>query len=678
MDSQTFIKRVMEELKEIAREYDYHRSGDVFCIWFVKNILLQGTEIGEIIDNYYIGGSADEKLDIGVADDDHELVILGQCKFPDGDTLIEEHAETFELTEYNEDPIDQVKLALQRLENPTDRGNTKWKEFLNKFKEQLEPNKSNLKLIAVIFGNLSQNAQKYAIANKVDVYSFERIKREYIRKHSPEGKLVNPQLLDFKYKGGYTEYVGSNFKAFSILLNTNDIGEAVDKFGNGLFTENLRYKLEGINESRIAHEIENTVSNNPEKLSILNNGLTIVCNTATIVEDDTRDGCLRTGKISLIEPKVVNGCQTSWAIFEAYKKKAGLNEKLDAYVFARIIETGVSDYTNEVTDATNNQNPINGRDKRSKDQKQEYIANAFAEYDPKILYDYKSGLRSAIGTRLKQFMIRNSRGRETERSIDNSLVGQLYLALLGEPVFAKTDKKQIFENTDIYKAIFYYDLSAQERFNVNTEKLVISPNSTKLRSGKIEYFIEDVFFAFALYQLIHAYQALYRKKLQLYDEEEDADNGTQKRLVEDYSFIKMWDLTIVASINHIVNVLSNSNENQMKQLRNKIINLQSGNDKYWRQGLEKKFNLNENKMSEVLLNEDNPSDEFPTFSKWIISISQLLYELVSAQRSVEKENFSMRRFIQLSPETYKKLTNKIDEKLAKPRQVRDDWFPLPA
>jgi len=165
MEDTAFIKRVLDDFRNINSEFNHiSRLGDLFSVWFSENIILYDRDREKALE-YFIGGSGDERVDIGVADEDHELVILAQCKFPDGDELIIDQ-ETVQLNQYNKDLIDSILAALSRLETCSDSGNEKRKEFLNSFKENLEPDNSNLKLLVVAFGNFTPDAIEYAIKKK--------------------------------------------------------------------------------------------------------------------------------------------------------------------------------------------------------------------------------------------------------------------------------------------------------------------------------------------------------------------------------------------------------------------------------------------------------------------------------------------------------------------------------
>lgn len=675
MEDAKFIKTVLEDLKLINTSLPrIIRSGDLFSIWFTSNILLTDTDEDTAL-NYFIGGSNDNKLDIGIADDDHELIILGQSKFPNGNKLITDIQEAdVEIGNYTKDKIDEIITAKSRLTSDAVTGNQNWTNFVKDYKERIAPEDANVKLVFAGFGNFLPEVMAYALEKNIDVYDFKRMKDLYIRKHSLEGAFDVPDSIELHCKEGNTKYEGRNFSTFSYFADINDIGSAVEKYQDGLFIENLRYKLYGSAQSKIAADIEDTIKKNPEKLTILNNGLTVVVEKLNS----------QTNPIKLIKPRIVNGCQTSWAIYNRYVKAKDAGKTLEGYVYVRIIQTNDPNYIKEVTNATNNQNPITARDKHADDSEQREIFSRFSNFDhKKIIYDYREGLIDAL-KRNRSYVIEScyinmqGRGKPKLRSIDNVTAGQLYLALLGEPIFAKTDKKQIFEETEIYKTIFYYQLPKDERFNNDT--IGIKANDIKLRTGSIDYFIEDVLFAFAVKKLADAFAGLYDRKVSLYGESERTTNPTNiayKELVENFSFVKRWNLIVVAAVNYIVNTLARD-EADMKNIRERLIKSGIDIDMFWRNTskIEDQFNFNDDLSVVSIVNEESPSANYVIFGKWIRSISLIIYNLVRAEKAKEGEAFNMRKFIELNPTTYTNLIAEIGRTLALGESERKSKFPI--
>lgn len=170
-----------------------------------------------------------------------------------------------------------------------------------------------------------------------------------------------------------------------------------------LFYDNVRDYL---GDNNINEEIYTTIKNDPEKFILLNNGLTIVCET---YQQSNR-------KITIKNPQIVNGCQTSHVLF--YAKERGLNvDKVPINI--KIIATDNSDITNQIVRGTNRQNIVYDETfEVTKDfhKKFEDYVNALSEDYVRLFYE----------RRTKQFLdnptIRQSQ-KVTLRILIQSFVG---------------------------------------------------------------------------------------------------------------------------------------------------------------------------------------------------------------------------------------------------------------
>ncbi len=106
-----------------------------------------------------------------------------------------------------------------------------------------------------------------------------------------------------------------------------------------LFNDNVR-DFQGINS--VNSEIDDTIQEDPEKFILLNNGITIVC-----------DEFLTSNRaITLRNPQIVNGCQTSHVLFYANESKKQLNR---IPLNIKKIATKDLDITNQIVRGTNRQ-----------------------------------------------------------------------------------------------------------------------------------------------------------------------------------------------------------------------------------------------------------------------------------------------------------------------------------
>ena len=109
-----------------------------------------------------------------------------------------------------------------------------------------------------------------------------------------------------------------------------------------LFNDNVR-DFQG--DTTINHEIYKTIKDEPMSFVLLNNGITIVC-------DEVIPG---NRKVTIVNPQIVNGCQTCNVIYMASKNGLDISQVV---VSAKIISTRSDDITNKIVKGTNRQNIV--------------------------------------------------------------------------------------------------------------------------------------------------------------------------------------------------------------------------------------------------------------------------------------------------------------------------------
>jgi hypothetical protein len=139
--------------------------------------------------------------------------------------------------------------------------------------------------------------------------------------------------------------------------------------------------------------------------------------------------------------QIVNGGQTSNALFEAYQQNP---EKIDGVVLlVRIYETRDREISIHIAESTNSQTPIKSRDLRANDFIQRQLEETFR--DMEYYYERKRG---------------QYRNQPREQRIDLMAAAQAYLAYyLEQPEVAKKDKARIVG--DQYEDIFNEDITAE-------------------------------------------------------------------------------------------------------------------------------------------------------------------------------------------------------------------------
>lgn len=113
-----------------------------------------------------------------------------------------------------------------------------------------------------------------------------------------------------------------------------------------LFEDNVRHYLGSTND--VNSSIAETISD-PQKRTrfpVLNNGITIV----------SPDVVVRTNKLHIRDPQIVNGCQTSHVLFE---NRSAISDEMMLTV--KIVEAEDEDVYTELVQATNSQSKVEGR-----------------------------------------------------------------------------------------------------------------------------------------------------------------------------------------------------------------------------------------------------------------------------------------------------------------------------
>lgn len=645
MDDDAFVARVKAEMKELQSR-GVRGKGDQFAVWFAAKIL--GEDEGQAIEEYHIGGTGDNKLDIGILDDDHSAVIIAQCKFS-GKPLLQT---------FNTDLPEEAKNAHDRLKSVPDAGNDRRKDFARRFAGTDKP----VRTLAVGFGKVSEAAYNYANVNKIEIYDFQKIKRRYIY-HEVMEQCRQPDSATFEIEPG--NHIAENISSLGLrqwvfLIRVNEIYDLVREYQDGIFQMNLRFRLEKSATSGIGKEIYDTIlSPQAAAFSILNNGLTFVARRVALVDHQMR----------LIAPQIVNGCQTCWAIHDALEHLANAGEEISQVkttVLVKLVETAEDEFIEHITKTTNKQYPIYARDLHSKDDVQLGIADAFKRHEPKVFYDFRRGLWELIVRENQQSLYRVA-GRRYRR-ITNTLAGQFYLALLGRPYWAKQFKQKIFEDQDYYRVIFRYDLDPAERFS--NDSLGLKASRVSLQSGATE-FVKDVLFAYGIYQLADALKVHYRRKISSYPERRsEAEETAYTMLVEERKFLTHWHFLLIALLHHVL-----TKWEKRKRPRESLCKKLIGDDWDLLFGprLADQFNANTDLEVVPILDEDAPSTAFPLFSVWATVLLDRVAEEVHQWK--ERPEFGFRWFIDQRADTFLDIQRWIDIQYAKGKRNWNNTFP---
>lgn len=148
------------------------------------------------------------------------------------------------------------------------------------------------------------------------------------------------------------------------------IADLFDQHGDRLLQRNIRRYL-GLHSNRVNSAIHETLcSDKADKFYFYNNGITVVCDKFDYNAFQKNDH-----KVQLKNMQIINGGQTCKTIHETLKSALPNMLGQSAYVMVRIYQLAEEnkDFVQDITYATNSQNPVDLRDLRSNDEIQKNL-----------------------------------------------------------------------------------------------------------------------------------------------------------------------------------------------------------------------------------------------------------------------------------------------------------------
>ena len=159
---------------------------------------------------------------------------------------------------------------------------------------------------------------------------------------------------------------------FRVLVGrvaVQEIADLFEKYGDQLLQRNIRRYL-GLTNNRVNSAIHETLnSGDADKFYFYNNGITVVCDKFDYNAFQKEDH-----QVQLKNMQIINGGQTCKTIHETLSASPNTVAQ-SAYVMMRVYQLadGSQDFVQEITYATNSQNPVDLRDLRSNDEMQRVL-----------------------------------------------------------------------------------------------------------------------------------------------------------------------------------------------------------------------------------------------------------------------------------------------------------------
>lgn len=278
---------------------------------------------------------------------------------------------------------------------------------------------NGMKLIEDERGRFLSSLSKFKFINLYET-DLDAVSDAVAQRHA-EDREISLRIVEeqvFERTDGNVRGIIGTIRADEFILAFRDPNNAL-QLDPRLFEENVRVYLG--EQNNINKRIYDTaVSSESGMFWYYNNGITVVC------EQFSYQPGFRNGPLKLLNPQVVNGAQTSHALFEASKSDYRALEKVR--ILVRIVETRDRSIYAKVAEATNSQTPIRSRDLRSNDP---------------VLVRLEASLKS-LGWAFDRKRNQHADLPEDKR-IDALKLGQMWLAFVrSEPDRAKTASDKIF------------------------------------------------------------------------------------------------------------------------------------------------------------------------------------------------------------------------------------------
>lgn len=322
-----------------------------------------------------------------------------------------------------------------------------------------------------------QAGQKNKVANSLKKY---RVAIEEIDFDGLLRMLVSPKTEEtmHKFTAVDKQYLGrsdGDIKGMVATITAKDLISIIrnpddpSKIDMKLFDKNIRVYLG--RENPVNNSIIQTaLSDLNNYFWYLNNGITVICSGLSY-----RDN-IRSPIVEVKNLQIVNGAQTSNALFEAAKKKPEILE--DILLLIKIYETQDTSLPIKIALATNSQTRIFPRDLMANSEIQRKLETAFRSHG--YFYERKKNQHQQ---------------EQLSYRVDALKLGQIILAYeLREPEKSKTDSDKIFGSR--YEEIFTKEHNIEHLINmillskiVDEERGETNKNKKKNVSKNINYFL---------------------------------------------------------------------------------------------------------------------------------------------------------------------------------------------
>jgi hypothetical protein len=445
---------ILGSIDELAARGKISRNR-AFAAWFAMNFF--DIDEDDALESAAADGGNDQGIDIAFADDSSEEIVVLQAHCPEGFEKKTPKAKW-----------DAVVTSLPFIKTPKSLAKAGRPDLA----ESLEALKTAHPGYTFAVGLITLGKKSDAIERSVQAhasddahkniaffhYAQEDVRSKYQALIDAEAGIPDDEL---HFSASHFEDSGDYGRAWVGTVTATELKRLHKAHQDKLFAGNIRLFL-GSRKGGINEQIIKTAQTAPGNFWALNNGITIVSDSAVLVPGAKGGSTLRLKRFS-----IVNGCQTTSSLVRA-------DAKSTAKVLARVIAAKVG-LKNEIVRYNNSQNAVKIWTVRAVDDIQEHLRKEFQSvgltYAPKQAGSRRKRDATTVELDKVTQYLASSEQQFLIQAIDNKS------ELFDEP-YQKLFKKGI-KATHVYLAWMVGNLADQERRKL-ANGLGSDPNATLL------------------------------------------------------------------------------------------------------------------------------------------------------------------------------------------------------
>lgn len=378
------IRDLKRELQEWQQRFPRLKEDELFVAWFLRAFVVEDESLA---DESLTGGTNDKDVDAAFFDERAKIVSLVQGKF---------RAAIWKKPESRQNVKSFADLALDLcgdktfFENRLAATSAKVREVLQDARKRILDRGYRLQLYYLTLGHVSANIREQAtnvVRRHGDVASISVLDghqvllmlADYLDGVAPpvpmldmpvetgEGVICSPPLNRVDRQ--------TSIEAWVFSMTSTSVAEMFDSAGTRLFARNVRGFL---GSTEINAGMRATLEKEPWNFWYYNNGITVICDDASIVPIRGRS------VLRVSNPQVINGQQTTRMLHARGRDGRGASVLVRVFKVPREPGEHSKDFdtlVSSIVQATNWQNAIRPSDLMSNDRRQIEIERQLRKYN---------------------------------------------------------------------------------------------------------------------------------------------------------------------------------------------------------------------------------------------------------------------------------------------------------